>query len=96
MKNAKNLVFFTAITFSILSILFTLTSSAVSINFNTDSSKTMALFSSLIKGDIFSQANAQDDDGGGDDTAELVKVNNIERIENVIAVKYIKFSAFFI
>ena len=30
------------------------------------------------------------------DTAELVTVNNIERKKNVIAVKYCKFSTFFI
>ena len=69
MKNAKNnFVFFIAITFAIFSILFTVSSSAILVNFNPDSSKTMALFSSIIKGDLFLEANAQDGDGGGGDS----------------------------
>src|SRR5687768_6215190 len=63
MKNVKNLQYFTAITFFFLSILFTVTSSAVSINFNLNSSKNvfsyLESFSSIINGNILSISYAQ-------------------------------------
>ena len=63
MKNVKNLQYFTAITFFFLSILFTVTNSAVSINFNLNSSKNvfsyLESFSSIINGDILSISYAQ-------------------------------------
>ena len=63
MKNVKNLQYFTAITFFFLSILFTVTSSAVSINFNVNSSKNvfsyLESFSSIINGNILSISYAQ-------------------------------------
>ncbi|HZL22259.1 MAG TPA: hypothetical protein VFC05_02970, partial [Nitrososphaeraceae archaeon] len=63
MKSVKNLQYFTAITFFFLSILFTVTSSAVSINFNLNSSKNvfsyLELFSSIINGNILSISYAQ-------------------------------------
>src|SRR5687768_3723420 len=63
MKSVKNLQYFTAITFFFLSILFTVTSSAVSINFNLNSSKNvfsyLESFSSIINGNILSISYAQ-------------------------------------
>src|SRR5215208_4814825 len=63
MKNVKNLQYFTAITFFFLSILFTVTNSAVSINFNLNSSKNifsyLESFSLIINGNILSISYAQ-------------------------------------
>ena len=74
MQNDKNLEYFTAITFSILSILFTVTSSAVSINFNPDSSKNVIShfdsFSSIINGNILSIAYAEEDGSAEEEEVE--------------------------
>ncbi len=82
MQKVKNLEYFTAITFFILSILFTVTSSAVSINFNPDSSKNVIShfesFSSIINGNILSIAYAQDD---GSDEEEEVEEEKEEEVE---------------
>src|SRR5215204_3191007 len=63
MKNVKNLQYFTAITFFFLFILFTVTNSAVSINFNLNSSKNifsyLESFSLIINGNILSISYAQ-------------------------------------
>src|SRR5574341_626178 len=83
MKNVKNLQYFTTITFFILSILFTVTSSVASINFNPDGSKNVITYleslSAIVNWNLLSLAYSQEDDFG----EEEVEQEEVEQEEEV-------------
>ena len=85
MKNVKNLQYFIAITFFILSILFTVTSSAVPINFNPDGSKNVISYlesgSPIVNWNILSIAYAQEDGSGEVEEVEEEEEEVVEEEE---------------
>ena len=85
MKNVKNLQYFTAITFFILSILFTVTSSAVPINFNPDGSKNVISYlesgSPIVNWNILSITYAQEDGSGEVEEVEEQEEEVVEEEE---------------
>src|SRR5574339_414005 len=86
MKNVKNLQYFTTITFFILSILFTVTSSVASINFNLDGSKNVIAnlesLSAIVNWNLLSLAYSQEDDFGEEEVEqEEVEKEEVEQEE---------------
>ncbi|HET8858226.1 MAG TPA: hypothetical protein VFM28_11925, partial [Nitrososphaeraceae archaeon] len=80
MKKVENLLYFTTITLFVISILFTITSSIILINFNQDNLENiisyLETFSSIINGNILSIAYAQ-----GDSPSQIVELEEEEPVE---------------